>query len=204
MERMGRRERQQYNRARLLDAAQRLLAQRGWSASLDEIARDAGLTKGAVYSSFASKEDILMALLDRQLGAASAELADSVPAADGDGTVRAFTALSEDNSAAGRAPANAEFAMLMLEFWLAAMRDEQVRPRYIDALRRTRARVADQIADQAGPDPETLRRTATLLLGLDIGLSIQRLIDPESVPESWYADAFRMLIGSAGEGADAS
>jgi TetR/AcrR family transcriptional regulator, acrAB operon repressor len=53
-------------RAQLLDAAQRLFCERGVShTSLHEIAREAGLTRGAIYWHFENKEDLLAALWER-------------------------------------------------------------------------------------------------------------------------------------------
>src|SRR3954452_7079841 len=50
-------------RQALLDAAAKLVARDGAQAtSLDRIAEEAGLTKGAVYSNFAGKEDLLFTL----------------------------------------------------------------------------------------------------------------------------------------------
>src|SRR3954451_4005791 len=64
--RTPRQERRAQTRAALLDAAEHLWAERGIrGASLDEIAARAGLTKGAVYSNFASKSDLVLALLER-------------------------------------------------------------------------------------------------------------------------------------------
>src|SRR5207248_3078174 len=64
--RTPRQDRRAQTRAALLDAAERLWAERGIrGASLDEIAARAGLTKGAVYSNFASKSDLVLALLER-------------------------------------------------------------------------------------------------------------------------------------------
>jgi AcrR family transcriptional regulator len=51
-------------RARILAAAQRVFARAGYTgASVDAIARDAGLTKGAVYWHFRSKSELLLAVL---------------------------------------------------------------------------------------------------------------------------------------------
>ena len=51
-------------RARLLQAAGEVFARRGYDrASLDEVAAAAGLTKGAVYSSFAGKDELFYALM---------------------------------------------------------------------------------------------------------------------------------------------
>lgn len=51
-------------REALLAAAQRVFAAEGYSrASLDQIAAEAGYTKGAVYAHFSSKEDLFLELL---------------------------------------------------------------------------------------------------------------------------------------------
>src|ERR1700733_14893550 len=64
----SRAEKKEVARARLLDAAQRVFASRGFAeASLDEIAEVAGLTKGAVYSNFDKKLDLLLAVLDERM-----------------------------------------------------------------------------------------------------------------------------------------
>jgi AcrR family transcriptional regulator len=55
--------RRELTRAHLLEAAAVVFAERGYDrASLDEIARRAGFTKGAVYSNFANKEELFEAL----------------------------------------------------------------------------------------------------------------------------------------------
>jgi AcrR family transcriptional regulator len=64
----GSRKAQQSGRTReaLLATSLRLVAQRGFSTtSIDDIAREAGVTKGAMYWHFASKGDLFGAILDR-------------------------------------------------------------------------------------------------------------------------------------------
>src|SRR5271165_2504223 len=56
-------------RARVLKAAGEVFAERGYDrASLDDVAAAAGLTKGAVYSSFASKDELFYALMRERIG----------------------------------------------------------------------------------------------------------------------------------------
>ena len=51
-------------RTRILDAAAAVVAERGLAAaSLDQVAAAAGFTKGAVYSNFASKDELFLALM---------------------------------------------------------------------------------------------------------------------------------------------
>src|SRR5262245_39764617 len=64
----SRAEQQEQTRERLVDAAARVFAQRGYhAATLAEVAREAGYSTGAVYSNFAGKEDLFLALADRQI-----------------------------------------------------------------------------------------------------------------------------------------
>ena len=58
-------ERKERTRSELVATARRAFLERGFhGASLDEIAEEAGYTKGAVYSNFAGKDDLYLALLD--------------------------------------------------------------------------------------------------------------------------------------------
>lgn len=65
--RLTRAEMQERTRAALVEAAYRLFERGGFSSvSLDEIAEEAGYSKGAVYSNFRSKEDLFLYLLERE------------------------------------------------------------------------------------------------------------------------------------------
>ena len=62
--RMSRSERKARTREELLAAARKVFLRRGFhGATLEEIADEAGYTKGAVYSNFAGKDDLYLALL---------------------------------------------------------------------------------------------------------------------------------------------
>jgi len=64
--RLTRRQSQERTRRRLLDVAVEVFMEKGFArASVEEIAERAGYSKGAVYSNFASKEDLALAVLDR-------------------------------------------------------------------------------------------------------------------------------------------
>jgi AcrR family transcriptional regulator len=56
--------RRERTRRRLIDAASQVMAERGVeAATLDEIAGRVGLTKGAIYDNFESKEDLILAVI---------------------------------------------------------------------------------------------------------------------------------------------
>ncbi len=61
-------------RERLLEAAAQVYARRGFNgATLEEVASEAGFTKGAVYAHFGSKENLLLALMEEHLAGQIAE-----------------------------------------------------------------------------------------------------------------------------------
>ena len=65
---MTREESRQHTRRRLLDAAARVFAKRGYrGASVEEISSEAGYTIGALYSNFSGKEEVLLALLEQRV-----------------------------------------------------------------------------------------------------------------------------------------
>ena len=66
VEQWTREKRLERTRSLLLDAAEEVFADKGFApASLDDIARTAGYTKGAIYKHFATKEDLFFAVSDR-------------------------------------------------------------------------------------------------------------------------------------------
>jgi AcrR family transcriptional regulator len=65
-ERWTRERRLEHTRSLLLDAAEEVFAEKGFTtATLDDIAYAAGYTKGAIYKHFATKEDLFLAVSDR-------------------------------------------------------------------------------------------------------------------------------------------
>ncbi|MGW5414513.1 TetR/AcrR family transcriptional regulator [Actinomadura geliboluensis] len=77
---MTRAEAKERNRRALLDAAFEVVARDGYRARLDEIAERAGLTTGAVYSLFGSKNGLVLALVTDYLRPHYEEIEQAVPA----------------------------------------------------------------------------------------------------------------------------
>src|SRR5664279_3586021 len=64
----ARRPKREVVRRRLLDAALEVFAEHGFdTANLDQVAAAAGLTKGAIYSNFTSKDDLFYAMMAEQV-----------------------------------------------------------------------------------------------------------------------------------------
>jgi AcrR family transcriptional regulator len=81
---LTRKEAQERTRQRVLAAAAKVFARRGYHrATVDEIASEAGFTIGALYSNFAGKEELFLALADRQVEERVAEVGAIADAAEG-------------------------------------------------------------------------------------------------------------------------
>ncbi|OMB92869.1 TetR/AcrR family transcriptional regulator [Mycobacterium colombiense] len=66
-DRWTRERRLEHTRGLLLDAAEDIFARKGLSgAALEDIADAAGYTRGAIYSHFGAKEELFLAVIDRQ------------------------------------------------------------------------------------------------------------------------------------------
>ncbi|XVQ12099.1 TetR/AcrR family transcriptional regulator [Spirillospora sp. CA-255316] len=200
-----RRERRERTRAALLGAAQRLWAERGvHGASLDDVAAEAGLTKGAVYSNFTGKTDLLLALLERWTGAGIGtetytELTDAEPAgAEPAGNSRSPEERFERAGHAYARRMSGEgarlLALLLVEFWLYGMRDGRAGERLSDWYAERRAGLAEDLRDTDGI---TATDRAALAVALDFGLAMQHLLDPDRVPAELYAHGMRLVLGRA-------
>src|SRR5919109_3029644 len=83
MVRLTRKEKQAHTRQCLMKSAGKVFARRGLQqASIDEVAEDAGFTKGAFYANFKSKEELFLAMLDERF-AKRIEDIEAVIASDG-------------------------------------------------------------------------------------------------------------------------
>lgn len=128
IERWTRERRVEHTRSLLLDAAEEVFAEKGFTpASLDDIARAAGYTKGAIYKHFATKEDLFLAVSDRYWRryfdnfAEVMASAKQVGAREFDEIAKRWRKLSRDRGA--------EHAALGHEFTLYLLRNPEARER---------------------------------------------------------------------------
>jgi AcrR family transcriptional regulator len=200
MSRPSRSATQARTRERLLDAAERAFAAEGFGgASLDRIAEAAGFTRGAVYSNFADKADLFVAVLDRRLDRRHAEVADAMLAArDPDAFV---AALRSPAWTAGREDAMRQWLMLRDEFRLFALRNPSAAERLARYDRRQRDYYVEAITHllgQLGVEPPiNPRLAAAMLLAIDESLVRQHWIDADDVSATAVADAIEFLLGAA-------
>lgn len=187
------RERRARTRAAVLRAAGRVFAERGFhAATLDDVAGEAGVSKGALYHYFPSKQELFLALLNEHL-AAGLDDADAMIAERGPEPEQIGLAAEGFLRRVGHDP---RWLPLLLEFLAYGSRDEQARAGVIaHFLRPARERVATTVRQVA---PDGLDRAAVSAdeLGVAVaalvnGLAIERAFDPPAVPE----DLLSRLIG---------
>jgi AcrR family transcriptional regulator len=187
-QRLLRAERKERTRAELVAAARAVFLQRGFhAASLDEIADEAGYTKGAVYSNFSSKDDLFLAVLDdhfqRRTDAYRAIAGDQQ---DLEGVYRAVARFWRDAN-----EGEPEWARLMAEFFVHASRHEPlraaalaVRSRGIDAISALVAPIAAREGVEFTlPLEQVIRGSGAL----NRGLAIEQLLDPDLPGEIFEA-----------------
>lgn len=182
-------------REELLTAALHVFARRGYDqAGVDEIAAEAGYSKGALYWHFSGKEDLLTALLEERIDGPARELVallQSAPA-DRDMSVEATQAFAR------RLRDQREAVLLDREYWSLAIRDPELRARYI--ARQTDLRVALAKALQARMDhlgtpnlPMGAERVARIVMSIIAGLAVDELIEPGSVDPELLGETLAVL-----------
>src|ERR671931_1380228 len=149
---LTRRERQHQTRRRLLDAATRVFARRGYQqATLEEIATEAGFTIGAVYSNFSGKQELFLALADKEVEQRVAEIRAVADAAER-GEQAGAEAAEQFRAFLERDP---DWPLLFYEFWSFGVRNPKTQAEFSkrrqavrDALAETLERVATQLGFQ--------------------------------------------------------
>jgi len=185
--RLTRAQRSAQTRGELLEAAQRRFFEAGYHATtIDDIADDAGYTKGAVYSTFGSKAGLFLALFDDivdQRLAATRAILDA-----GDASAEASLRALADQPVEER---NMRFLLLSIEFWVHAAREPALLGAFSERYRRLRASLAELAPADSPIDPQ---RWALVTLALSNGFALERLIDPEGVPADLMADVQARLL----------
>src|SRR3954451_1001348 len=178
-------------RDKLFEAAARVFEEQGISgASIETLAAAAGFSRGALYSNFKSKDELIIAMLEDHLEqtvrrnldllARHKNLADFIEA------LKTMDRSRQDPL--GRSP------LLHMEMILFVARAEKRRPELAKRLRAGRKLVADiveaTLKSNAKGDTLNPPWMASVVLALEDGFRLHRLIDPETTP----ADSFLRAI----------
>lgn len=193
---LTRRERQKQTRELLLDAAAAVFARRGYhEASVEEIAAEAGFSTGAVYSNFSGKEELFLALADREVEKQIAEI----------------QAVAESVEAGGEAAAEAgrqfqellkrdrEWPLLFYEFWSFGVRNARIQEEFAkrrQAVQEALAETLDRLAAELGFQ---LRFPAPMLataIGATLnGLAFERAADPGAISDEVLGEFVAAILG---------
>ena len=182
-------------REELLTAALRVFARRGYDqAGVDEIAAEAGYSKGALYWHFKGKEELLLALLEERVDAPARKLVALLESAP-PGRDMSVEATREF---ARQLREQREAVLLDREYWSLAIRDPELRARYIERQterRRALARALETRAHHLGtPDmPMPAEQVARIVLSMIAGLAVDELIEPGSVDPDLLGEALAVL-----------
>jgi len=193
---VSREEKKAQTRARLLDAAATVFARKGFAgASLDDVADEAGLTKGAVYSNFTSKENLIEELLEERLSQDMNEIGE----------------ITDRRAAPGREPEiagallmsaldrNREFYLLDFEYQLYLARHPELVKRNSERFERNVALMADIMQRRADAEGRTLPMPAKdltkAMFALGAGIDLQRLVDPDRIPDDLFTRMLMVLFG---------
>ncbi len=170
-------QRSEETRSKIIESAIKLFSSRGFNAaSVDDICSDAGISKGAFYHHFESKQALFLALLDGWL-----QTIDNAVEASKDKTApETFMQMTEAfpyifASAGNHLP-------MFMEFWLQASRDEKIWQAAIAPYRRYQKYFAALI--QKGIDEGSFVEVnpdiaARLIVSTAMGLLLQSLLDPK-------------------------
>lgn len=191
--RLTREERKAQTRARLLESAQALFAVQGYEGtSIDDIARDAGYTRGAFYANFANKESIMAELIASGFEGDLEGIRQMQSIDDPEAAARFYGSL------ATRFWRNPENTLWMLEFQLAAVRHPELRAGYaaqFDRLRQAvRAIIAKTVSPGATADAARAEDFADVFIAILSGVSLIKILDPERISDDLFERTFRALV----------
>jgi AcrR family transcriptional regulator len=199
MPRLTRKQKQEQTRSCLMKSAGRVFARRGMAgASIDEVAEDAGYTKGAFYANFKSKEELFLAMLDESFSERIEE------------TDRAFS--TDEAPPAQARHSAAEFARAMrsdpdksrlgFEFAAHAMRSEPFREELLTRFATLRGRmeaIFRRRLEDLGLEPVVaLDRMVLMIIAMAEGWKIWQMLDPESVDEAMLEEMMEIFVTGFG------
>jgi AcrR family transcriptional regulator len=194
---LSRKEAQKQTRERVLAAASKVFARRGYHrATVEEIASEAGFTIGALYSNFAGKEELFLALADRQVEERIAEVGAIAEAAEGDAP--SADAADQLRTFLERDP---DWPLLFYEFWSLSVRNPELQGELAkrrDAIRDALAETLVRVAKRHGfklrfPAPVL----ATAIAAALNGLAFERAADPTALPDEVFAEFVTAVFGCA-------
>ena len=184
---MTRKERQQHTRDCLMRSAARVFARRGLEqASIDEVAADAGFTKGAFYANFSSKEELFLEMLDERFS----ERLEQIERLSSTGEQVEDQARAAGEEFTRFLAADPDWQRLFFAFAAYAARDERFRVELVRRYERLREGIAAvyerRSAELGLPLPVAPRELAMMTFAMANGVALERMLEPESASEDLF------------------
>src|SRR6185312_7484275 len=181
-------------RERLLDAAAKVFAERGYQgASVEAIAAAAGVTEDALHWNFESKAELLFSLLEERVDRRLHLLVGAAGLIAGEETVTPLVS----REISSLADEELQLHLLTQEYWALAARDPALRARFAQRQRSLREVVAQAIVAHHEATSVALTydpvQLATALLALGHGLGMERIIDPDAVPDALFGEMIQLV-----------
>ncbi len=197
--RLTRKEKQAQTRRQLLDAGERVFLRRGFQgSSVEEIAAEAGYTRGAFYSNFKSKDELFVELLQDRVYHRYAQMAQEAQEQPGTPRERLRWGIERMREMYEEDQGDWLFR-LWLECLTQAARDDEFRKLAATFWSGNRALMAEQTTEvfkaSGGTPPLPPEQIGTAMIALDVGLFVQHMVDPEAVPLDLYVPLYDLLFG---------
>ncbi len=192
-------EHRQARREQIVDAAMTTFATQGFQATgMAEVIAASGLSSGAVYRYFTSKDQLIEAIVDRVLDEAAGRFerlfAERSPLDPGQAVALAVGTVAE---IAARGPV--DVSRLAVQAWGEALRDPAVAAVAQRAYGRLRAVFAAELRREVGegrlPRDLDVEAASAVMLSLVVGFLLQRLLLGDVEPGSYSATVEALLGG---------
>ncbi|WP_259415835.1 TetR/AcrR family transcriptional regulator [Bacillus toyonensis] len=194
--RLTQEERKKETRQLLLESAIEVFAQLGFhGASVDKIAEYAGFSKGAVYAHFNSKEELFLAILEKQMRLHVHNIHQII---EEQHSLSQFIGILDEYSLSSRQK-NRTWSMLNMEFLLYAMREESVRHKWSNMITKSVEQISkaiEKLMSKENENESTLsaNEMAWTILSLENGMALCYYISEEHMPLNLFGKALQNLL----------
>ncbi len=155
----------------ILDAASEVLAERGFGASIEEVARRAGVSKQTIYNHYHSKTELVRILVERRRSVVTAMLDEAPPDQPIETTLARYaTAILESMMAPG--------SLQLMRMAITSTTDmpELARAIYDAGIGASSRHLADYLSRRPELEVENARRAADVFVGMATGRLQTRLL----------------------------